>query len=45
MRRYATDPVPAAEQEEPKITDRQRDFLLKLLEEKVIEILVSQLVY
>lgn len=32
--RYPTDPVPPEEQEEPKITERQRDFLLKLLEER-----------
>jgi Family of unknown function (DUF6011) len=34
MKKYETDPVPTAEQEEPKITERQREFLLKLLGEK-----------
>lgn len=35
MKRYATDPVPVSDQEqEPKITERQRELLLKLLREK-----------
>lgn len=35
MKRYETDPVPATEQEqEPKITIRQRDYLLSLLAQK-----------